>query len=196
MTLSDVTRSAAAMGGRPGSYGRNGQRGPWCRLAVAGESAVGSGRGGGAGPRMQRRRRASSPSVTSAANRPSRCEQHSKATVIRLGGNRTTVRRRGYRVAAHYGPGSLRRGVDRPPRLLYNGVEGNVPTLRIGQLDERTVGASAPVAALFGCTCCIIRLSAATELAASSSGLMQADQHPPWGSIGWDAQESPGGLGI
>jgi len=66
----------------------------------------------------------------------------------------------------------------------------------VGQLDERTVGASAPVAALFGCTCCIIRLSAATELAASSSGLMQADQHPPWGSIGWDAQESPGGLGI
>ena len=128
---------------------------------------------------MQRRRRASSPSVTSAANRPSRCAQHSKATVIRLGGNRTTVRRRGYRVAAHYGPGSLRRGVDRPPRLLYNGVEGNDPTLRIGQLDERTVGASAPVAALFCCTCCIIRLSAATELAASSSGLMQADGDIP-----------------
>jgi hypothetical protein len=51
-------------------------------------------------------------------------------------------------------------------------VESIVPTMRIGQLDERTVVASALVAALFGCTCCIIRLPAATELAASLSGLM------------------------
>ena len=54
-----------------------------------------------------------------------------------------------------------------------------VPTLRIGRLDERTVVGSALVAALFGCTCCIMRVSAATELAASSSGLMQVDDGIP-----------------
>src|ERR1022692_3059417 len=59
-----------------------------------------------------------------------------------------------------------------PPANL---VESNVPTLRVGRLDERTVVASALVAALFGCACCIMRVSAATELAASMSGLMQAD---------------------
>jgi hypothetical protein len=35
------------------------------------------------------------------------------------------------------------------------------------------------VAALFGCTCCILQVSAATDLAASSSGLMQADDDSP-----------------
>src|ERR1039457_2617963 len=59
-----------------------------------------------------------------------------------------------------------------PPANL---VESNVPTLRVGRLDERTVVAPALVAALFGCACCIMRGSAATELAASMSGLMQAD---------------------
>src|ERR1022692_1853593 len=59
-----------------------------------------------------------------------------------------------------------------PPANL---VESNVPTLRVGRLDERTVVASALGAALFGCACCIMRVSAATELAASMSGLMQAD---------------------
>src|ERR1035441_6171139 len=58
-------------------------------------------------------------------------------------------------------------------------VESIDRTLRIGQLDERAVVASALVAALFGCTCCIKRISAATELAASSSGLMQADDGIP-----------------
>ena len=58
-------------------------------------------------------------------------------------------------------------------------VESIVPTLRIGQLDERTVVASALVAALFGCTCCIMRASVATELVASSSGLMQPGDEVP-----------------
>ena len=55
--------------------------------------------------------------------------------------------------------------------------------MRVGQLDERTVVASAIVAALFGCTCCIIRVFAATELAASLSGLVQADDDMP-GHVG------------
>src|ERR1022692_2722810 len=58
-------------------------------------------------------------------------------------------------------------------------VESIVPTLRIAQLEERTVVASALVAALFGCTCCIMRASVATELAASSSGLMQPGDDIP-----------------
>src|SRR6185437_128128 len=41
------------------------------------------------------------------------------------------------------------------------------------------VVASALVAALFGCVCCIMLVPAATELAASSSGLMQADEGIP-----------------
>src|ERR1039457_4373718 len=69
-------------------------------------------------------------------------------------------------------------------------VESIVPTLRIAQLEERTVVASALVAALFGCTCCIMRGSAATELAASSSDLMQADADIP-GHEGCTASHGP-----
>lgn len=48
-----------------------------------------------------------------------------------------------------------------------------------GQLGERTVVAPALVAAFLGCVCRIIRASSATELAASSSGLTQADDDIP-----------------
>ena len=92
-------------------------------------------------------------------------------------------------------PEPLADHVDRLARLETELVESIVPTLRIGQLDERMVVASALVAALFGCTCCIMRVSAATELAASSSGLMQADDGIPGhaGCMGFHGSElAPG----
>src|SRR5450755_1006012 len=49
----------------------------------------------------------------------------------------------------------------------------------MGQLGEQAVVASLLVAGLLGCSCCIMRASGATELAASSSGLMQADDDIP-----------------
>src|SRR5271170_179403 len=79
-----------------------------------------------------------------------------------------------------------------PPSKL---VESNVPTLRIGRLGERTVVASALIAAPFGCVCCIMLVSDATELAASLSGLMHADDDIP-GHAGCrashDSEPAPG----
>jgi hypothetical protein len=74
-------------------------------------------------------------------------------------------------------------------------VESNVPTLRIGQLDERAVVASALVAVLFGYACCIIHVSDATELAAALSGLMQADDDIP-GHSGCAGSHAVDGLTI